>query len=91
MEQTEIDELIKKNEKSEFQNCFQCEWFPKDISKSIGKPYKSIGYAWGIPNIEMVEFRCKYLMKRVGQEIKPFKSNHCLCFREIGFQNKGDN
>ena len=89
MEQKEIDDLIEKNKNSEFQNCFQCEWFPKDISKSIGKPHKSIGYCWSKPNIEKLEFRCNYLRKNVSQAITPFQSNHCLCFSEIGFQKRG--
>lgn len=79
--QKELNEMIKKGVKSKYQNCFKCNWFPKSISKNIIKPFKSIGYEWGIPNIEQIEFGCKYLNKRVSQSIKPFQSNHCLCFK----------
>ena len=81
--QNELNEIIKENIKSKFQNCFQCKWFANDISKSIMNPYKSIGFCWSIPNIEKVEFRCKYLSKKVSQAIKPFQTNHCICFKLI--------
>lgn len=83
IDQKELDKLIKKNVKSKFQNCFQCEWFPKDISKSIFIiPYKSIGWSWGVENVESLEFRCKYLSKKTSQAIKPVQTNHCMCFRK---------
>jgi hypothetical protein len=81
--QKELDNVIKKNLKSKFQNCFQCKWFPKDLSKSIMKPYTSIGWCWSVPDIEQLEFKCKYLNKKVSQAIKPWRTNSCICFNNI--------
>lgn len=76
MDIKEIEKIIKKGEKSKFQNCFQCRYFPKP-NKSM---YVSVGWAWRVPDVEQLEFRCRYLRKNLSQELKPFQSNHCLCF-----------
>ena len=76
---TEITEkLIKKLQKSKFQNCFQCKWFPKDLSRA----YTSIGWCWNVENIESLNFRCKYLRKKVSQALEPFRTNSCICFQK---------
>ena len=89
MEITEkgIKKIIKRNEKSKFQNCFQCKFFPKKINIQIttntifnSVKFKIERYYWNKENIEVLEFRCRYLGKRISQAIKPFRTNSCLCF-----------
>ena len=76
MEIAIIEKLIKKNKKSKFQNCFQCKWFPKPDERM----YLDIGWSWRVPDVESLNFRCRYLGKKVGQATKPVQTNHCLCF-----------
>ena len=89
MELKELKKIIKKNEKSEYQNCFKCEWFPKN--NKLEASIKAIGifkidrhisaFFWSMRNIEVIAFRCNYLRKRVSEAIKPWRTNSCLCFR----------
>ena len=79
MDIKEVEKIVKKGKKSKFQNCFQCEYFPK-LDAPFANFHKTIGMCWRVPDIESLRFRCRYLRKKVGQEIKPFQSNHCLCF-----------
>lgn len=83
----EVNKIINRNEKSKFQNCFQCKFFPKKINILITDntildsiKFKIEKYYWDKENIEVIEFRCRYLRKRISQAIKPFRTNSCLCF-----------
>lgn len=76
-----IKKLVKKHMKSKHQNCFQCRFFPYNYGKiMINKYYLSIGWSWGVENIEKLNFNCQYLKKRVSQATKPVRTNSCLCF-----------
>lgn len=80
----EVIQFVKQIKKSEFQNCCNCKFFPLNYNSNYrGNFYFDIGWVWGVPNTERIEFTCQYLEKRVSQAIKPFKSNCCLCFREV--------
>ena len=77
MEIKEIEKIIEKGKKSEFQNCFQCKYFPKPNERM----YIDVGWVWRVPNIKRLNFRCRYLGKRTSQCLKPFQTNYCMCFK----------
>ena len=91
----ELKQIIEKNKKSKFQNCFQCKWFPKEnilekslTARGIFQIYKSIEpFFWSIQNVEVINFRCGYLRKGLSEAIDIWRTNSCLCFRK----SKNDN